>query len=198
MKKCLICLSIAFVGICASTSPGAVVYTNQADFLAQVQPGYNLEDFSALGSWQFLGTDRDFGSGAYTWHAHASDYQLVCYEGGTLSIGQSMAHIQMTFGSAVTAVGGSFVSFDGGWWSDVDVRLTLADATTYTIPGTPDWNFVGFVSPGAPILSLDVYCVGDWPVFPTIDNVYTGSATPEPATLAILGLGGLLLRRRMA
>lgn len=118
----------------------------------------------------------------------------------TLSIGQSMAHIEMTFGSAVTAAGGFFNAYDGSWWSEIRMQLTLADSTTYTTGSTTDWDFVGFVSPGAPIVSLDVYCVGDWPVFPTVDNVYTGSAgtVPEPSSLMVLvnGLGSLLAFRR--
>jgi hypothetical protein len=123
----------------------------------------------------------------------------VAYEPGTLSIGQSMAHIEMTFSNGVTAVGGSFNAYDGAWWSEIEIAFTLADSTTYTTGQSTDWDFVGFVSPGAPIVSLDVYCPGDWPVFPTIDNVYTGSAIiPEPSTcgLLALALGGLALPRR--
>jgi len=189
---------VAMWAVCAIGSPAlaANTYTDLLSFLDQVQPGYNLETFTGLGPWEFLGTDRDFGTGDYAWHAHASDYQLVAYEGDTLSIGQSMAHIEMTFGNAVTAVGGYFNAYDGSWWSEIQIQLTLADSTTYTTSGTTDWDFVGFVSPGAPIASLDVYCVGDWPVFPTVDDEYTGSAVPEPATLSLLALGGLALLKR--
>jgi hypothetical protein len=31
---------------------------------------------------------------------------------------------------------------------------------------------------------------------PTIDNIYTGSAIPEPATILLLCFGGLLLGRK--
>lgn len=200
MKRSEICLLIALIGISPSISLGTVVYTDEASFVAQLQPGYNLETFTGLGPFEFLGTDRDFASGDYAWHAHASDYQLVAFEADTLSIGQSDTHILMTFGSAVTAVGGFFNAYDGSWWSEIEIQLTLADSTTYTTGSSTDWDFVGFVSPGAPIVSLDVYCPGGWPVFPTVDNVYTGSAAaiPEPATLCLLGLGALalLLRKR--
>lgn len=102
----------------------------------------------------------------------------------------------MTFGSAVTAVGGNFTAIDDVLMTAPnDIVLTLADETTVT---TSSWDFVGFVSPGVPIVSLDVFCPDGalyGALMPTIDNIYTGSV-PEPATMCLLGLGALLLRRK--
>ena len=174
MFSAVFCVAICFAT--ASTSFGTVViYTNEASFTAALQPGYNLETFPGYTAWQSHGPDLDFGTGSYAWHAHNSESEsgLWTFMDGTLTVGQSDAHILMTFGSGVTAVGGNFTADSGAGPDATDIRLTLADATTVT---TSLWGFVGFTSPGAPIVSLDVWCPGGWPVFPTIDNVYTGSA----------------------
>jgi hypothetical protein len=104
---------------------------------------------------------------------------------GAVTAGRADDHIQMTFGNSVTAVGGNFTAVDDVFQTvPSTIVLTLADATTYT---TNNWGFVGFVSPGAPIVSLDVWCPDGalyGAYFPTIDNVYTGSA--KQATLITL------------
>lgn len=197
MKKFMICLLIALMGICASTSLGTTVYTDEATFTAQLQPGYNLETFTGLGPWQNLGSDVDFGTGSYAWHAHANLDVLWALQEGTITAGRSDDHILMTFGSDVTAVGGNFTAIDDVLMTAPNtIVLTLADATTWM---TSSWAFVGFVSPGVSIVSLDVWCPDGalyGALMPTIDNIYTGSAVPEPTTICLLGLGALSLLRR--
>jgi hypothetical protein len=176
MFSALFCVAICVAT--ASTSFGAaVIYTNEASFTAQLQAGYNLETFTGYGPWLYIGTDANFGTGSYAWHAHAELDNLWAVLDGAITAGRSDDHIQMTFGNSVTAVGGNFTAVDDVFQTVPNtIELTLADGTTYT---TSNWDFVGFASPGVPIVSLDVWCP-DGALYggymPTIDNVYTGSA----------------------
>ena len=204
MRRFVICLVISLMGVCVSTSLGTTVYTDEASFVAQLQPGYSLETFTGLGPWQYIGPDLDFGSGDYAGHAHAQLDVMWAILEGAVTAGRSDDHILMTFGSAVTAVGGNFTAVDDVFMVvPSEIVLTLADSTQVT---TNSWGFVGFISPGAPIVSLDVFCPDGalyGAIMPTIDNIYTGSAIPEPEPSLLIALAGglgslLVLRRRRA
>jgi hypothetical protein len=85
----------------------------------------------------------DFGTGIYAWHAHTNLDVMWALNEGTVTAGRSDDHLVMTFGSAVTAVGGNFTAIDDVLMTAPNtIVLTLADATTWT---TSSWAFVGFV-----------------------------------------------------
>jgi hypothetical protein len=187
MKKLFLLTAVMAAIALSSSAFATTIYTDLPSFLAQVQPGFSLETFTGYGPWQPLGADLDFGTGSYAGHAHANVDQLWAAQAGCITAGESDAHIQLTFGSGVTAVGGNFTTLDDTFEMAPDnIVLTLADATTYT---TSSWGFVGFISPGAAIVSLDVWCPDGATyggLMPTIDNIYSGSAVPEPSS--IIGL----------
>jgi hypothetical protein len=74
-----------------------------------------------------------------------------------------------------------------------DVIIDLDDGTSVTINGSA---FVGFTSV-VPIVSVTVNGVDspdlNWSM---MDHFYVGGLVPEPASLVLLSLGALLLRRR--
>jgi len=107
----------------------------------------------------------------------------------------------------VTAVGGYFFSTnvdgepDGG-----SLTLTLSDGTPVTINNTSLSSFVGFLSPGVFITSLDITPAFD--SYATVADLYVGdvgsgggTGVPEPATFGLLAAGlivGGLLRKRLS
>jgi hypothetical protein len=199
MRKTVIGLLVALF-LVASAQAGTV-YLNSSTFLAQLQPGYYLENFQGIGL-NLIGSPKAFSSGGFSYTASATSglYGLYVPGSGTdvaLSIDSYFDPLVFTFTSGnVTAVGGYFFPTDASEaLVSGSLGLTLSDATAYTlVNGTPT-SFVGFTTaPGVWITSLTVSGVEPGR-YPTVNDLYVGQAGggPEPATGALLGGGALLL-----
>jgi hypothetical protein len=217
MRKLVICLLIALMGVCASTSLGTTVYTNEASFTAQLQPGYYQEgfDYAPWTSLNYVPDPSPFTGGS-GWNYNLSSVnpnvglQGVLNPGGVAgggavrtqynveaSLNDKGGTIQIDFtGTLPMAVGGIFwaTNIRGIAVSGENVTLTLVSGGTFTYNDDSNWPaFTGFIS-DSPIASMSIY-VAD---FATMDNFIVGTV-PEPATMCLLGLGALgLLRKRRA
>ena len=192
MKKYLVALLFLAQAPLASV---AGVYTTEASFLTQLQPGYYLEDFNRykFGDPLDRTLSQDYGPvNGYSWTASARNglYSLP----GFLSTIDPTKLITITFpvtGNPVTAVGGIFAStdFDGNVIQQL-VTVTLNDGTTASLTGQ---GFLGFTST-TPITWLTINGIDDPDDnYPAFDFDVGSAAIPEPVSLALLGLGGLLL-----
>lgn len=217
MKKFVVCLLIALMGICASISLGGVAtYTTQSSFTAQLQTGYYQEgfDYAPWTSLNYVPDSSPFTGGS-GWNYNLSSLNLnvglqgVLNPGGVAgggavrtqynvesSLDDKGGTIQIDFsGTLPMAVGGIFwaTNIRGIAVSGENVTLTLASGGTFTYTDGSNWPaFTGFIS-DSPIASMSIHAAD----YATMDN-FTVGTVPEPATICLLGLGvlGLLKKHR--
>lgn len=194
----------ALLVFAGSAFAGTDVFTDEATFVAQLQPDFYLESFAGSSFGVPFNNEPVANLGpvnGYAWAATANDPAGA--PSGIFSVPNRISTnsatdimtITMT-GAPVTAVGGIFESTDfDGLPIPLDVIVTLNDGTTETIASGTD--FRGFTS-DVPILSLTVDGVdtGGTNNWPAVGQFYVGNVIPEPASLSLLLLGGMFLRRR--
>jgi hypothetical protein len=186
--------------------PGDQTYTDLATFLANVQPGYYLETFDSFPAFGSVSTPHSFSGGA----GNSFSYDATAASGlfsvavpppdgdVSLSTTNEADPIIFTFTSGnVTAVGGYFFPTDiNGNIMAGTINVALDDGTNVNVVNGDLTTFLGFTTTG-PIASLTLTDPSD--PFVTVDDLYVGAggaqgaAVPEPATLALAGLGLLSL-----
>jgi MYXO-CTERM domain-containing protein len=79
------------------------------------------------------------------------------------------------------------------------MEVTLSDGSAYIGYSTSINDFIGFYSNGAAITGLSITATavpgGPSAVYPTVDTMYFANV-PAPGAIALLGLAGLIGRRR--
>jgi hypothetical protein len=187
---------------------------DQATFVASLQPGYYLEDFSSLVGPGVIPAPLNFSGGGFAYTATApGDFYAVQTPSGSgnyvLSTSSAADTITLTFTSGnVTAVGGYFFVTD--LFGDIApgaITLQFSDGTQVNLTNQDLSTFTGYLSEGPLITSLLIFASqADGEAWPTVDNLYVGAGIPpengvipEPSTLLLFG-GGLtslaLLRLR--
>lgn len=215
-------MRICFVGRClvlavapASSALAGSVFTNAGAFLSNLDQAA-FADFSDVPDVLAPIGGLDFTSdNGFAINIDAFFGQLF-NDAGVISTNASDDAVIIQFQSDnVSAVGGSF------WGTDIafdavlaDVNIWLSDDSHFQFTTSSPGDFFGYIA-DAPLEWMVIAAWSDSgdPVFPTLDNLYVGSASildgddddddniqpvplPAPALLAAVGLGIVSLGRR--
>ncbi|MEI6336087.1 MAG: VPLPA-CTERM sorting domain-containing protein [Methylococcaceae bacterium] len=182
-------------------SAATTVFTDEATFLAQIKPGYYLEEFSNYtynenGSFPLDGTQMTQSYepiNGYSWTAATIPDGTAQGLNGLFSIPNALSTwaaedlLTITFtGSPVTALGGIFASTDSnGDVTQQEVVITLSDNDNTSVRFFGS-DFRGFTSDIAiASLTIDAVDVGPNNVFwPKLDRFYIGSVLPDPVPVS--------------
>jgi hypothetical protein len=199
---------LALLGVASLANAQTITYTNQSTFLANVAPGYYLENFNSLNNGTFYSAPLNFSGNGFAYTATATNglYGAAGNGGSSLSTNVATDPIVFTFtGAPVTAIGGNFFGSDiNGNFSAANINITLSNGFTTTLTTPSLTAFNGFTVSSGSISTLTVSSVQPQSGFrwPTVDNLIVGTAAtavPEPGSIALLvgaGIGGLMIRRR--
>lgn len=179
-------------------------YFSEAAFLAAIQPNFYLEDYSSYTYGSPLnGTQTSQAYGPTNGYAYTVTNANGLWSNlSALSTNSAHTANVVTFDpnyNPVTAIGGNFTATDiNGNIIPGTVTITDANGATWTLTGQTGSSFFGFTST-VPIVSAAFNCpnlndgVNRWV---QMDHFYVGQIIPEPASLLLIGLAGLMLRRR--
>ncbi|GGD00263.1 PEP-CTERM sorting domain-containing protein [Undibacterium terreum] len=196
----LFCLVLFAAPIHASV----VLYQDLSQFLAAAGPGTTetYEGYAPPGGFAVL-SDSTVGSITYSDNAYAVD---PAFDGGGYNWGTGAVLLLsnpapftpiLTF--APTKAFGALFGTVNDFQQDITVTI---DGQSFLLSTGPfaNWTFYGFIS-DTPFSTFSISAANS--ALPILDNVFVGQASvavPEPASLAMLGLGllGIAIRRRQA
>lgn len=195
-------LSFIAAAVLLSAVPAAQAasFTSKAAFLANMEPGYYLEDFNGLPGYTYLGSPVSFSGNGYSYDATnpGGVYTTTPDIGGDIALAvlSSGQAITITFtGGTVTAVGGNLYGSDAfGGYTPGAMTVQLDNGESITISDPDPASFAGFIT-STPIVSLSLFPEnfnsGYWP---TLDNLIVGqAAVPAPSTFSLMAAGSFIL-----
>jgi hypothetical protein len=179
--------------LAAPALAGTVIYTDEAQFLAQTQPGYYTETFTSLPDG-LIASPQTFSTNGFAYTATSiGDFDVQSQPPVKwLSGGSPGDVIKISFTSGnVTAFGGHFFNIDasGNVALPAFILFDLSDGTHVSLTDPTPTTFEGFIST-TPI--VEVLLTPDPKFRATFTSFTVGAAVPEPSTLALSGIAGLL------
>lgn len=199
MHSCSLLGAVACASLLGTMAHAGVVVTpSQLLWNQRVTNGGEIVGTESFNSYVGYYADTVTGVvGDVTWTASASPSGLSA-SGGFLRSSDAFATLTFTFSKAVRGVAGNIFGTDApgnAALSIIDVSVTGCAA--YEGFASDAGAFIGFYSSSASITSLSITVASPLPsasVFATIDNLYL--AVPSPGAAALVGLAGLLAKRR--
>lgn len=192
--------AVLIFAACAS----AQEFTSEAGFVGALNPNYYHETFSSF----YFGTTLDGsttdwdapGNGVYDFHAYAANGLFS--DNQALSTFYNQDTLAITFANSATpvyAVGGNFTEVDQyGNNIAAQVILDFSDGHKVTLTNQSPTDFYGYIS-SQRITEVDLVSDNStYYEYVQLANFYVGQPTPEPVTIAALGLGAAALIRRRA
>ena len=138
------------------------------------------------------------GTGDYAWKA--SSPLGVLAQASVIQTLASSGTLKFEFSSGnVYGVGGLFhyVDLTGAYTSGL-MKIKLNDGTTFIRSISSQTTFSGFITTGASITSLELSHTGSTGVTFSAAESLTVGYVPAPGAFALLGLAGVVSRRRRA
>jgi len=200
--RCLAAMA-AIAWATTTTHSAVTVYVDEASFMTAADV-VSTETFSGFGPTDVLGVGRcEVDQIVYTASAAASQWRMAGmgfieqyrYRIGTPGAIDEWDSLTFGPGQSTTAVG-FLLSVTGPYDMLFDVETTSGAVTTVQVPGAFA-VYRGFTADEG-IVSVTIRDYPDDGHLANfyLDDVSRGAVVPEPATLAILALGGLAMRRR--
>lgn len=192
--------AVAAVALCASAEAAVTVTNNQTLWNWRVTNGGQVvltENFNDIVDGYYAEPVSDV-LGDVTWTGSASGGLYV--QSGLFSTNSPTA-LNFTFSPGVRAVAGNIFGTDVNFNTvTCVVAVTLASGFSYEGISSSPSDFVGFYSSSTDITALSITTMPllTNSVYATIDNLYIAGAVPAPGAAALVGLAGLIARRRRA
>jgi hypothetical protein len=195
MTSRLFCASAA-AALAGSAVASVTVTNNQSLWDWQVTSGGQVVATETFADFDgFYPTGASGSVAGVSWTASASGG--VYADTGLMTSNFGSTALVFNFAPGLQGVAGNFfgTDFDFNFVNSV-VQVTLSDGTSYLGFSNSPTDFIGFYSATASISSLSISAtgVGSGDVFATADNLYF--AVPAPGAIALLGVAGLVSRRR--
>lgn len=167
---------------------GSVVMNGGEILSNEVQIGIVNAGLVTINNGDFITTDNDGGTG----DMYVSNASSIILNGGEIDVDDELF---MDSGSSVQINTGAKIETDKLVFNDSASSIDLAGGTMKFRSSSMQPLVDDMISSGLLVTSIPDYFVV-WELDEDNDVIVYASDVPEPATLALIGIGGMLLRKR--
>jgi hypothetical protein len=185
----------------ATAGVSSIFYTGDAAawaaYSTNLGASISTENFNTVSSG-FYGSGIAGSTAGISWTANAIGG--VDALAGLVTTANASNALSFAFAPGVNGIGGNLYGTNSSFAAvPTTITVTLSDGTMYIGNSNGPSDFIGFYSSGATISSLSVsasnYPSSGDPIYATADNLYF-AAVPAPGAVALIGLAGVVARRR--